>query len=121
MRMKLLAWMVLAALTGVALAQQSGAPIEKRELIYCADLMTHEEREAYRAKMQAARSLDEKTQIRADHRTAMQARAVSLGRAGECEPQAQGPGLGQGAGQGIGQGAGQGLQGLGTGRGGLRQ
>jgi hypothetical protein len=32
---------------------QSPPPVEARELIYCADRMTHEEREAYRARMHA--------------------------------------------------------------------
>ncbi len=108
MKSKLLAMAILSSLAFPVLAQQPGAPVEKRELIYCADLMTHEEREAYRAKMQAARTLEEKTQIRADHQTAMQARAVSQGVAGQCEPrQGQGPGAGQGYGPGQGQGGGR--------------
>jgi len=107
MRMKLLTLMLLFSVASAVTAQQAGTPIEKRELIYCADLMTHEEREAYRAKMQAARSLDEKTRIRADHQADMQARAASLGVAGQCEPrQGQGPGQGRGPGQGTGAGQG---------------
>lgn len=108
MRVKVMALMVLSSLAGVVTAQQP--PAEKRELIYCADLMTHEEREAYRAKMQAAPTYDEKRKIRAEHQTAMHARAVSQGRSGECVPQGQGPGLGRGPGQGLG-----------TGQGGLRR
>ena len=104
--MKLLTMMMLSSLAGIVTAQQPGAPVEKRELIYCADQMTHEEREAYRAKMQAARTLDEKSKIRANHQTAMQARAAIQGRAGECQPQGHGPGLGRG--RGLGLGAGQG-------------
>lgn len=107
MRIKMLALLLLFSLAGTALAQQPGAPVEKRELIYCADLMTHEEREAYRARMQAARTLEEKDKIRADHQASMQARAAGQGRAGACEPQGQGPGLGQGAGQGLGAGQGR--------------
>lgn len=106
MKSKLLFIALLSSLACAAQAQQPASQVERRELIYCADLMTHEEREAYRAKMQAARTLDEKTKIRADHQTVMQARAASQGRAGECEPQGQGPGLGRGPGQGLGPGQG---------------
>lgn len=106
MKSKLLFIAILSSLAGTVMAQLPGEPVAKRELIYCADLMTHEEREAYRAKMRAARTFDEKTKIRAEHQTVMQARAASQGRAGECQPQGQGPGLGQGAGQGLGPGQG---------------
>ena len=73
---------------GGALAQTQAAPPEKRELIYCADRMTHEEREAYRAKMQAARTIEEKEALRAAHRAEMQARAASQGTV-YCEPPGQ--------------------------------
>lgn len=63
--------MVLSSLVGAVMAQQPDAPVEKRELIYCADQMTHEEREANRAKMQAARTRDEKSKIRANHQADM--------------------------------------------------
>jgi hypothetical protein len=89
MRMKL-QWitallLVLSALPGVSVGQQVNPPVEKRELIYCADRMTHEEREAYRGRMRAARTVDEKETLRAAHRTEMQARAASKGDAGRCE------------------------------------
>lgn len=73
------------ALSALAIAQPASPPAEPRELIYCADRMTHEEREAYRAKMRAARTLDEKQAIRAAHRAEMQGRAA--GQTGvTCEP-----------------------------------
>lgn len=94
---KLVTALALHLLFGAAWAQPGPGAVEKRELIYCADLMTHEEREAYRAKMQAARTFDEKAQIRATHQADMQARAASRGVAGQCEPnQGQGAGPGQG-------------------------
>jgi gas vesicle protein len=78
--------LLLGALVGAgALAQAPQASQEKRELIYCADRMTHEEREAYRAKMRAAATLAEKDALRAAHRTEMQARARSQGVT-DCEP-----------------------------------
>jgi len=84
-------------------AQPATAPANpvQRELIYCADQMSHEEREAYRAKMQATRSLAEKETLRMAHRREMQERARAAGREGQCQP--LGPrGVGLGAGQGRG-------------------
>ncbi len=77
--------MLIASASGAVLAQQPGPPAEKRELIYCADRMTHEEREAYRAKMRAARTLEERAELRAAHRAEMQARAASQ-KDEACEP-----------------------------------
>lgn len=72
-------------LAGAVAAQPAATPAEKRELIYCADRMTPEEREAYRAKMRAARTLEEKQSLRAAHQTEMRARAAAQG-GGNCEP-----------------------------------
>lgn len=72
------------ALAGLVQAQPASPP-EPRELIYCADRMTHEEREAYRTKMRAARTLEEKQALRAAHRAEMQARAAGQSGVG-CEP-----------------------------------
>ncbi|MBI4998042.1 MAG: hypothetical protein HZC22_14345 [Rhodocyclales bacterium] len=70
---------LLPGLSGLAAAQQSTPTVEPRELIYCADRMSHEEREAYRAKMRAARTLEEKQALRAAHQAEMQARAAAQG------------------------------------------
>ncbi len=80
-----------------AFAQPATTPANpvQRELIYCADQISHEEREAYRAKMQAARTLEAKEALRTAHRREMQERARAAGREGECEPHAQ-RGRGQG-------------------------
>ncbi|BAN35960.1 hypothetical protein SCD_n02151 [Sulfuricella denitrificans skB26] len=71
-------------------AQGAGEPpqaAEQRELIYCADKMTHEEREAYRASMRAARTPEEKAALRQAHQQEMQARArQSGGDAEQCIP-----------------------------------
>jgi hypothetical protein len=72
-------------LSTLAIAQPASTPVEPHELIYCADRMTHEEREAYRAKMRAARTLDEKQEIRAAHRAEMQARAAGQ-QGAPCDP-----------------------------------
>ena len=58
-----------------------------RELIYCADLMTHEEREAYRASMRAAQTPQERAELRQAHQDAMRARARERGLDDvACEP-----------------------------------
>lgn len=83
-----LPWAALIAsllTTGGVQAQAQTAPTEKRELIYCADRLSHQEREDYRAKMRAARTVAEKESLRAAHRAEMQARAINQG-ADYCEP-----------------------------------
>ena len=60
---------------------------EQRELIYCADQMTHEEREAYRTRMRAARTQEEKATLRQSHQREMQLRDSQRGLdATQCEP-----------------------------------
>ncbi len=61
-------------------------PVEQRELIYCADQMTHEERETYRAKMRTARTAEEKALIRQAHQQEMQKRGRLSGKEAQCEP-----------------------------------
>jgi hypothetical protein len=76
---------LVAPVITTVIAQPSSPQPEPRELIYCADRMTHEEREAFLAKRRAARTLDEKQAIRAAHRAEMQGRVA--GQAGiTCEP-----------------------------------
>lgn len=93
--------LTMLAMSWQAIARPATAPANpvQRELIYCADQMSHEERAAYRAKMQATRSAAEKEALRTAHRREMQERARAAGREGQCEP--PGPrGTGIGAGQG---------------------
>lgn len=73
------------ALSALAVAQPANPPAETRELIYCADRMAPEEREAYRTRMRAARTLEERQAIRAAHRSELQARAAVLPGA-TCDP-----------------------------------
>lgn len=105
--------LTVLAMSLQAFAQPATGPVNpvQRELIYCADLMNHEEREAYRAKMQATRSAAEKETLRTAHRRDMQERARAAGREGQCEPlgpRGRGQGGGQGGGLGGGLGGGQG-------------
>lgn len=78
------ACLLLVLLTPTAHAADAPAVSGAHELIYCAHRMTHEEREAYRAKMRAARSSTEKDAIRAAHRAEQDARAAARNEAGEC-------------------------------------
>ena len=67
--------------------QLSSPDDQQRELIYCADLMTHAEREAYRARWRAAQNPQEQAALRQAHQEEMRARA--RGRSLdpiECEP-----------------------------------
>jgi hypothetical protein len=67
--------------------QAPATAAEPRELIYCADLMTPAEREAYRARMRAARNPPERAALRQAHRQEMQSRARARGLdATQCEP-----------------------------------
>jgi len=74
-----------AALPALAQTPTMDKQPVQRELIYCADLMTHAEREAYRANMQAATTPTARDTLRADHRRVMQERANSMGRPGQCD------------------------------------
>lgn len=77
--------LLAACLAGNTLAQTPAVTTEKRELIYCADRMTPEERKAYRAKMQAAGTPQEKDAVRTAHRTEWQVRVEREGTPGYCD------------------------------------
>ena len=67
--------LLLAALAGAAIAQQ--AP--PRELIYGAELMTREEREQYRKRIDEASGDDARARVRAQHRERVRERARQRG------------------------------------------
>ncbi len=85
--MKNLVFCIIAALsaaigtneTGFGAAPQGAAAPSRRELIYGAELMTHEEREQYRARMRGAQAPAEGQRLRAEHRAAIQQRARERG------------------------------------------
>ncbi len=78
-----LAWLLAGATSALA---QTPVPSqdEPRELIFCAELMTPQEREAYRVRMRAARSWEERETLRAAHRWELHQRALAQGVV--CEP-----------------------------------
>ena len=96
------AWFVAAALilaSGLNLAAEPGKAGDsasagtppKRELIYGSELMTHQEREQYRARMRGAKTADEEARVRTDHQRALQKRARERG-VKLPDPQASGSG-----------------------------
>ena len=96
------AWLIAAALmlvSGSILAAEPGKAGEstsavtppKRELIYGSELMTHQEREQYRARMREAKTADEEASVRAEHQRALQKRARERG-VKLPDPQASGSG-----------------------------
>ena len=86
--------------------EQAQAPDQD---IYGYQLMTSQERDEYRARMRAAKTFEEREQIRREHHEQMAARAKERGLTLPSEPPARGmgPGMAPGAG-GMGPGGGQG-------------
>ena len=94
--------------TGFALAAdpeptQAKPPAQKQ--VYGSQLMTQQERIEYRSKMRAAKTAEERKQIRNEHHEQMKARAKERGMALPDAPPASGMGAGGG---GMGQGGGGG-------------
>jgi hypothetical protein len=87
---------------------------QDRQQIYGSQLMTQEERAAYRTKMRAAKTQEEREKIRAEHHEQMKLRAKEKGVTLPDEPPARGGGMGPGGG-GMGPGGG----GMGPGGGGM--
>jgi len=85
-------------------------PVQKQaqEQVYGSQLMTPQERTEYQAKMHAAKTNEEREQIRAQHHKEMQVRAKQQGVTLPAEPPAQGTGGGMGSGSGAGMGGGMG-------------
>lgn len=118
----------LALATGFALADdqersQKKDKAQKKEQLYGSQLMTKEERTEYRSRMRAAKTAEEREQIRNEHHEQMKARAKERGVSIPDEPPARGPGMmgpgggGMGpGGGGMGPGGGMGSGGSGGGR-----
>lgn len=80
-RTTLIAALAAAVLSGGAFAQPTGnlPPIDDGAPIYGSQLMTAQERAEHRDRMRAAKTLEEREQIRAEHHERMQARAKERG------------------------------------------
>lgn len=81
--------LLASSLTAFAQPTVTSGGSVQRELIYCADQMSHEEREIYRMNMQAAQTPQDKEAVRSKHRRDMQERVRLAGREGLCEPSSQ--------------------------------
>jgi hypothetical protein len=105
------------ALSSIALALMASGSLAADEPIYGSQLMTRQERMEHRAKMNAAKSVQERDQVRLEHHEQMKLRAKERGVSLPDAPQAQGMGMGPGRGMGgMGPGGGMG-GGMGGGRG----
>lgn len=96
---------------GFALAAEQAPAQEKTQTkkqiqVYGSQLMTQQERVEYRAKMRAAKSAEEREQIRKEHHESMKERAKERGVALPDNPPARGSGMGSGGG-GMGAGGGR--------------
>lgn len=82
--------LTLAALSSPIQAQAPHASpqgaMQPRELIVCAELMSREEREAYRARMRAAPTWEARAALREAHRREMMLRAQQRGPDFQCQP-----------------------------------
>lgn len=91
------------AFTSVAWAVDSQQTQDK-EVVYGSQLMTQQERIEFRDKLRAAKTQEERDQIRAEHHAKMQARAKEKGVTLPDAPPAGGMGGGMGPGRGMGPG-----------------
>jgi hypothetical protein len=108
-----------ACLVAGALAQtppsgtlQNQSRVQSQEPIYGSELMTEQERNEYRGRMAAAKTEQEREQLRLEQHARMKERARQRGVTLPDDPRAQGRGQGQGQvprqGQGYGMGPGPG-------------
>lgn len=80
--------------------------IQDLEQIYGSQLMTQQERDEFRARMRAAKSIEEQEQIRAEHHERMKERAKAQGITLPDMPPPRGGGMMDPGGKGMGPGGG---------------
>lgn len=96
----------LSLAPGLALAAdpepaKEQAQAQKEEPIYGSQLMTPQERAEHRAKMRAAKTAEEREQIRKEHHEQMKERAKARGVTLPDEPPVRGGGMGPGGRRGY--------------------
>lgn len=99
---------VKIVLSAIALGLMTTGAIAADEPIYGSQLMTNQERMEHRTKMKAAKTTQEREQVRLEHHEQMQLRAKERGMTLPATPPAQGAGMRQGMGPGSGMGGGPG-------------
>lgn len=100
--------MVSALTTVLALSAAGAFAADQDEPIYGSQIMTQQERNDYRTKMRAAKTAQEREQIRKEHHDRIKERAKAQGITLPDEPPARGAGMGPGGGMGPGAGQGPG-------------
>ena len=95
-------------LSAMALGLMTSGAIAVDEPIYGSQLMTNQERMEHRTKMNAAKTAQEREQVRMEHHEQMQLRAKERGMTLPDTPPARGAGMRQGMGPGGGMGGGMG-------------
>lgn len=96
---------ILALSAGLTLAaSHEGTQTQAQEQIYGSQLMTQQERVEYQTRMHAAKTNEEREQIRAEHHKQMQERAKSQGKTLPDTPPPMGGGMGPGPGGSGGRG-----------------
>ncbi len=99
----------LVLVSGFALAtdqERTPPQAQSQEQVYGSQLMTQQDRVEYRSKMRAAKTAEEREQIRLEHHERMKERAKQRGVTLADEPPARGGGMGPGGG-GMGSGGGR--------------
>lgn len=114
---RLIALSVLAGALSLC-ASAVGAQTRDTEQIYGSQMMTQQERSEYQTRMRAAKTAEEREQIRQQHHEEMQARAKERGMTLPDEPPARGMGPGGRMGP-SGGGMGPSGDGMGPGGGGM--
>lgn len=95
-------------LSAIALGLMTSGAIADDEPVYGSQMMTNQERMEHRTKMNAAKTPQEREQVRSEHHEQMQLRAKERGVSLPDTPPAQGAGMRQGMGPGGGMGGGMG-------------
>ena len=106
-------WVWSGVLMAVLFAWGVGTPafaadVDPPEVVYGSQIMTEQERLAYRQRMMNAESAEERLKIRAMHHEQMQKRAREMGVTLPEAPPERGQGKGMGPAPGMGPGMGQG-------------
>ena len=95
------------ALSASQAQEQERVEAQKQEHIYGSQMMTEQERNEYRARMQAAKTNEEREQIRMEHHELMKKRAAEQGLGIPDSPPARRGGMGGDMGPGMGGGKGK--------------
>lgn len=102
-------------------SSQDRLQAQEQEQVYGSQLMTQQERNEYRTRMRAAKSVEEQEQIRSEHHERMKERAKAQNMTLPDMPPQGGSGMMMPGGKGMGPGGGGGGGGpMGPGRGGNR-